>query len=86
LEVNFGLIKSEEEKADEASHSTGYKKSLFEERKLECEIAKAQSNCTRNSNHRSLLGLAVIHDYPKEGAILSRKCHTWKDYFIVRQS
>jgi len=35
----------------------------------------AQSNCTLIQ----IVGLrlAVIHDYLKEGAILSRKCHTW---------
>ena len=28
---------------------------------------------------RSLLGLAIIHDYPEEGAILSRNYDTWKN-------
>jgi len=31
-----------------------------------------------NSNRGSLLVLVVIHEYQGEGAILSRKCHTWK--------
>ena len=41
----------------------------------------AQSKLHSNSNHRCVLGLAVNHDYPDEGALLSRKCqcHTWKD-------
>ena len=36
---------------------------------------------TKCSNYLlwSLLGLAVIHKYKGEGAILTRKCHTWKD-------
>ena len=39
-------------------------------------VRNAESNST--SNHRSLLGLAVNRDYPEDGSIFVRKCHTRK--------
>jgi len=43
------------------------------------DMTKYSKELHSNSNRRLLLGLAVMHDYLQEGAILSRKWRTWKD-------
>jgi len=43
------------------------------------EMTKFSKWLHSNSNCRSLLELAVIHEYPEEGAFFSRKCHAWRD-------